>query len=125
MHRKPRAIGAFFFVAIAACDHPSLRLQQLPGASEQPDYSDVALANAERWIRAQEEGWEQMFAELGIAPLTLWYEDAIADPDGMVRAVADYLGVALEPGAEVQVPEIRRQDQAGAEAWATRHAQGG
>ena len=97
------------------------RQEQESGAGGEPDYSDVALANAERWIRAQEQGWEQMFAELGIAPLTLWYEDAVADPDGAVRAVAEYLGIELAPGAAVAIPEIRRQDQAGAEAWAARH----
>ena len=94
--------------------------QERAGARE-PAYSDEALAAAERGIRVQEQGWEQMFGELGIAPFELCYEDAMADPEATARAVAAYLGVTLQPGAEVEVPPIRRQSQAGAQAWAEQH----
>ena len=46
----------------------------------------------------------------------------MADPEATAQAVAAYLGVTLQPGAEVEVPPIRRQSQAGPQAWAERHA---
>ena len=33
-------------------------------------------------------------------------------------AVADYLGVTIDPAVRVSVPEIERQNQDGARAWA-------
>ena len=62
--------------------------------------------------------------DLRIEPLVLWYEDVLADPGAATGAVAAYLGVALDPAAAVEVPVIERQSQAGARAWAERHAGG-
>jgi LPS sulfotransferase NodH len=98
------------------------RQEQERDGREEPAYSEEALAAAERWIRVQEQIWEQMFADLRIVPLTLWYEDAVADPAAAALAVAGFLGVPLSQGAEVEVPPIRRQSQAGAKDWAERHA---
>ena len=98
------------------------RQEQEPGAGEGPEYSPRALETAERWIDMQASAWEQMFGELRIEPLRLWYEDAVARPDLVVRQVADYLGIALDPGAAVSVPEVRKQAEAGARAWVERHA---
>jgi LPS sulfotransferase NodH len=94
--------------------------QELAGTAE-PEYSPVAVERAERLIDEQEASWSAMFADLGLTPLTLWYEDAVADPVAAVSAVAGFLGVALDRGAEVAVPEIARQSQRGARAWAERH----
>jgi LPS sulfotransferase NodH len=63
-----------------------------------------------------------MYRDLRLTPLVLWYEDVLEDPDAAVAAVASHLGVALEPAAAVTIPEIRRQSQAGAEAWLAQHA---
>lgn len=98
------------------------REEQEQGGGGRAEYSDAALATAERWIQVQEQAWEQMFGELGIAPLTIWYEDAVADPEAAARAVAGHLGVTLDPRAEVDVPSIRRQSQAEAKDWAAKHA---
>ena len=63
-----------------------------------------------------------MFASLRIEPLRLWYEDVAADPNEAVRQVADYLGVTLDPAAAVEIPAVEKQSDAGARAWAERHA---
>jgi LPS sulfotransferase NodH len=98
------------------------RQEQEQGGSDEVAYSDAALATAERWLGLQEQAWNQMFAEMGIVPLTLWYEDAVAAPDATAAAVADHLGVALQPQAQVAVPPVRRQSQAGARAWVAQAA---
>ena len=97
------------------------RKEQETAAHAEPDYSAAALATAEQWIEAQSAGWEDMFGNLRIEPLRLWYEDVAADPDDAVRKVADYLGVTLDPAAIVQSPAVEKQSEAGSRAWADQH----
>jgi LPS sulfotransferase NodH len=86
------------------------------------NYSEDALESAERGIVHQETGWEQMFAELRIEPLTVWHEDALADAAAVARAVADYLGVSIDPVAAVAVPPIEKQSEGDSREWAERYA---
>jgi LPS sulfotransferase NodH len=100
------------------------RAEQERGGRAEPEYSRLAVERAGRMIEAQEGAWDAMLADLGIAPLALWYEDTLADPAATIDAVADYLGVEIDPAAAVRVPPIERQSQQGARAWARRHSQG-
>ena len=97
------------------------RKEQEAGGRAEPEYSEAALATAERWIELQAAAWEEMFASLRIEPLRLWHEDVVARPGDAARQVADYLGVALDPAAAVEVPAVEKQSEAGARAWAERH----
>jgi LPS sulfotransferase NodH len=97
------------------------REEQESDLKEPPRYSQEALDMAERGIEAQAEFWETTFRERGVEPLRLWYEDVVAEPAQAVRQVADYLGVAIAPGAEVRVPAVLKQSAAGSEDWATRY----
>jgi LPS sulfotransferase NodH len=101
------------------------RREQEAGGRPEPEYSAEALKTAEQWIDMQAAAWEQMFETLRIDPLRLWYEDVAADPEAAARQVADYLGVTLDPSAAVAVPEVEKQSEAGARAWAERHEAGG
>jgi LPS sulfotransferase NodH len=103
------------------------RREQETGARAEPEYSEAALATAGQWIDMQASGWEEMFANLRIAPLRLWYEEVAARPDEAARQVADYLGVTLDPAAAVEIPAVEKQSAAGARAWIERHeaAKGG
>lgn len=96
--------------------------KQEGGRSVKLDYSDEAMQAAENGIAAQEEAWERIFRSFSIAPLRLWYEDALADPEAAVRQVADHLGVEIADGAQVPVPEIVRQSARESRAWAKRYA---
>lgn len=100
------------------------RKEQEPEDRPEPEYSANAMAHAARLIEQQETTWREMFRDLRVEPLRLWYEDVLADPDATAGAVADYLGVRLDPQAAIAVPAIGRQSQAGARAWAERHAGG-
>lgn len=88
----------------------------------EPEYSELAVQRAQRMIDEQEGAWEAMYRDLHLTPLVLWYEDVVADPDAIVAAVSSYIQVSLDPNAIVEVPEITRQSQAGADAWLTQHA---
>lgn len=100
------------------------RKEQEKGEAAEPEYSKAALATAGQWIDMQISGWEEMFRNLRTAPLRLWYEDVAASPDEAARQVADYLGIAIDPAAAVEIPAVEKQSEAGAREWAERHAEG-
>ena len=100
------------------------RAEQERGGRAEPEYSRVAVERAGKMIESQERAWRAMLADLAIAPLELCYEDVLADPGAAIDAVAGYLDVEIDPVAAVKVPPIERQSQAGARAWARRHAAG-
>jgi LPS sulfotransferase NodH len=100
------------------------RKEQEPDDRPEPEYSREALLRAMRMIEQQEGSWQAMYRDLRIEPLVIWYEDVLADPGTAIASVAAYLGVAIDPAAAVAVPAIERQSQAGARAWAERHAEG-
>lgn len=85
-------------------------------------YSEDALRTGARLIEAQSAAWEEMFHELRVQPLRLWHEDVIADPKQAAARTAEYLGVRLSAEAAVQVPAIRKQDEADAKRWIARYA---
>lgn len=98
--------------------------QERKGDAE-PDYSRRAIERMEATIDAQSDAWEQMFSDLGIEPLRLWYEDVLASPGEAVDQVASHLGVEIEPGASVNVPEVRRQKRGDSGDWAERYRRPG
>jgi LPS sulfotransferase NodH len=100
------------------------RHEQEASDRPEPDYSREAVVHAESLIDQQEAAWSDMYRDLRIDPLVIWYEDVLADPGGAIEAVGTYLGVAIDPAAAVNVPTIERQSQTGAAAWAERHAAG-
>jgi trehalose 2-sulfotransferase len=97
------------------------RKEQEEGSSQPLEYSQTALETAERWIGLQAAAWENMFRDLRIEPLRLWYEDAVARPAEAARQVAGYLGVAIDPGAEVRIPQVRKQQEGDSRSWAEKY----
>jgi len=100
------------------------RKEQEPDDRPEPDYSAEAVARAARMIERQQASWQAMYRDLRVEPLVIWYEDVLEDPGGTVIRVANYLEVTLDAAAAIAVPAIERQSQAGARAWADRHAAG-
>lgn len=93
------------------------RAEQERAGRDEPAFSALAVERAGAMLDQQQAGWQAMYADLGVVPLVLWFEDALADPAGAALQVADHLGVRLEPTAKVVVPPIRQQAQEGARAW--------
>ena len=122
LHRRDRTAHTISY-ARALLSGIWRKEQEVNGRPE-PEYSSSAMAHAARLIDQQDAVWLDMFRDLRVEPLRLWYEDVLADPDSSVRAVADHLGVPLDPHAAIRVPSIERQSQSGARSWSERHAQG-
>jgi LPS sulfotransferase NodH len=71
-------------------------------------------------LAEEDDRWTRYFATTGITPLTLDYEDISADPHGAVRAVLDFLEIAV-PGEYVpSTPTFRRQANEQTEEWVER-----
>jgi LPS sulfotransferase NodH len=119
LHRRDRTAHAISYAR--AILSGIWRAEQEAGGRVEPEYSRVAVERAGKLIESQEESWRAMLADLGIAPLELWYEEVLNDPSAALDAVAGYLGVEIDPAAAVKVPPIVRQSQQGARAWARQH----
>lgn len=87
------------------------------------EFSQAAVEQAERLIDDNEAAWQEMFRDLKIDPLQLWYEEALAAPEEAVKQVAEYLGVELDPDTAVDVPPIAKQAEADAREWRERYTQ--
>lgn len=99
------------------------RKEQEAAGKTEVEFSRIAVERARQTLDGQESAWTEMLGELGIEPLLLSYEDVVADPQASVRAVADYVGAVLDPGAAVDIPSVERQAEADSRAWAERYAE--
>lgn len=95
--------------------------QEDQGGNPRVDYSEAAVAQAERAIEGQEAAWQEMFRDLAIDPLQVWYEDALAASEETVRQVANHIGIELDPDAVLEVPRISRQAESDAREWRERY----
>jgi LPS sulfotransferase NodH len=68
-----------------------------------------------RYVCWQEALWERRFAERGIEPLRLWFEDHVARPDESIGAVLALMGVK-PAGAVAALPRILPQAEPAASA---------
>jgi LPS sulfotransferase NodH len=71
---------------------------------EQPVYDFRKLLGFHHYTHQQDLRWERAFELTETDPLRLVYEDVVADPDGAVRAVCDFLGV--EHRQETGLPQV-------------------
>jgi len=98
------------------------RSEQEGDERDEPEYSERSMQEASRILDQAEAAWESMYRDLDLKPLVLWYEDVRDDPGAAVTAVAAHLGVTLDEAAKIDVPEIKRQAQAGSQAWLAQHS---
>lgn len=103
------------------------RAEQERGAESRVDYSEAMVEQSGRVLEQQEAAWQQMFRDVNVKPLQLWYEEIITAPDEVVRQIAQHLGVDLIPDAAIEVPPIVKQAETDAREWRERftRAKGG
>lgn len=116
LHRRDRAAHAISYAR--AMLSGVWRKEQERAGQMDPAFSTAAIGRAESLIDEQEGAWAAMYRDLRITPLELWYEDVVAVPEVALAAVADYLGVKIDPAGAVRIPEVERQSQDGAQYWA-------
>jgi LPS sulfotransferase NodH len=99
------------------------RAEQERGAEPRVDYSEAMVERSRHGLVNQEAAWQQMFRDVNIKPLELWYEDIIAAPEETVGQIARHVGVELIPTAAVKVPPIAKQAETDAREWRQRYTE--
>jgi LPS sulfotransferase NodH len=85
-------------------------------------YSRAAIAHLTALLADQDAAWGAFFAEAGLRPLVLVYEDYARDVAGAVGAVLAHLG--LDPVAGGGDPPMRRQSDGISDEWAEAYRRG-
>ena len=67
------------------------------------EYSFAGIDHLAAWLTSRDDAWRAWFAEQGIEPLTVSYEELSADVSGQVGGVLRYLGL---PDAGVPDPAL-------------------
>ena len=67
-------------------------------APKVPVYDFAAIDGYRRAAQADAAGWGRWFAERGLTPLRLWYEDLAADPVGEAGRLLAVMGLPAAPG---------------------------
>src|SRR5262249_45263862 len=62
-------------------------------ASRPPEYDGDAIEQLERQLRADEWQWVSFFADIGVTPIMVTYEDLTADYEGTLRSLATRLEI--------------------------------
>jgi LPS sulfotransferase NodH len=93
------------------------------GAEPTAVYSRAAIAHLTTLLADQDAAWGAFFADRGIRPLALVYEDYARDVGAAVDAVLLHLG--LEPGRdEGGGPPMKRQSDGISDEWAEAYRRG-
>ena len=86
---------------------------------QEPTYDFDAIASAVRGLTKQEAAWDTFFADRGIAPHVVVYEEMLADPGQTVADVCTSLGVPVP--ATLPEPGTARQATARNAEWRDRY----
>jgi LPS sulfotransferase NodH len=91
---------------------------QAGGSDEAFNFAGIDAAV--RRAREQAEEWRRWFAASGIEPLEVVYEQLVADPAGIVRAILSLVAIDV-PRDLVLTARTRRQADAVSEEWIRRY----
>ena len=85
------------------------------------EYSFAAIDHLRRGLDREEAWWDAYFADAGIEPLTILYEDFAGGHDEVVRVVIAYLEIPFEDGRALPSPTMRRQSDTRSQEWAEQY----
>ena len=84
-----------------------------------PVFHAGAIAALKQRLEAHERGWSEWFAERGVEPLEVAYEELADDPHATVCRVLTFLGLETD-GVEIPAPPTSRQADARSQEWLER-----
>lgn len=76
-----------------------------------PEIDVDAILSEERGLVQRDEWMCWYFAEHGVEPLTVTYEDIMADPPGVVRRVAEFMRIELPDGFQPRWTTLVQRDE--------------
>jgi LPS sulfotransferase NodH len=97
----------------------SLEGQPMPDAlaTGVPAFDPTAIARWESALREYDARWAEYFKANAITPVTLVYEDLVADYEGSIRSILRSLDVPDADAVAIQPARLRRQSDARSETW--------
>jgi trehalose 2-sulfotransferase len=87
------------------------------GRAEQAECDFDLVAKLRDELAEDERGWGRFFAESGVEPVTLWYEDLVDDYAGAVGAVLGHVGADVADALEMPRPDVCRQADPVSARW--------
>jgi trehalose 2-sulfotransferase len=89
-------------------------------SAREPVYSFAAIDHLRQMLDRNDGAWGHWFEQGGVRPLEFRYRDIVADRNGAVNAVLDYVGI-VAPGHPEPEPAMERQADATSEEWVERY----
>ena len=95
-------------------------------ATHEPVYDATLISRCLHKIDLQVSGWTDWLAERQIEPLTVDYDELVAQPDDIVDRVRAFCGIAGPGGAPVlpipmPIPMVERQADRVSDDWRDRY----
>jgi LPS sulfotransferase NodH len=85
----------------------------------EPVFHAGAIAHLKRRQEAHAAAWRTWFAERGIEPMEIVYEEFAQESETTICRVLEHIGVPSE-GVRVPSPPLRRQADARSQEWVDR-----
>jgi LPS sulfotransferase NodH len=89
-------------------------------SSAEPDLDIDQVDSLARTIAAHNAGWTAWFAEQGVKPYVVSYEEVVADPGTSVQRILRHLGLETPPGWKPQSTHEKQADALSAD-WVHRY----
>jgi len=89
-----------------------------------PRYNYYQIMQCIREIRIDAKGWETYFRQRGIAPLRIIYEDLVADQEGTLRRIFEFLEIEIPDNFQMPVPQLQRQADSLSDLWVEKFNRG-
>lgn len=104
------------------------RQAQSATSSVQPQFDPKAIEQLEFVLQQNDSSWSSHFESTGVRPLTIYYEDLVADYAGTILHMLNWLEVAGAGAVYISPPRLKRQSDSKSEEWLTQylaHKEGG
>jgi len=102
-------------------NHPPLLWMHRPSSTEEPHFDFARIDALVRQIEAGEERWQKYFAENGITPLTVVYEDLVATYEQTAIQVLNEFAIPVPESLKFLPCGIKQQADVLSEEWVQRY----
>jgi trehalose 2-sulfotransferase len=91
--------------------------------TDQPVYSFFEIERIMSWLNLQDSLWTDFFAAAKIKPLTVVYEDIVADYENTIRDLLRHLGLHFRDHTLLPSPGLKKQANEESDLWVKRFYQ--
>jgi LPS sulfotransferase NodH len=89
-----------------------------------PSYNYYQILQCIREVRVDAKGWETYFHQRSIDPLRIIYEDFVADQEGTLRRIFEFLEIQIPKDFQMPASQLKRQADLLSDLWAEKFNRG-